>query len=62
MGGLSYAHSVIFEWLNETLCGKQRIDRASQSERDAFVGIFAKHGGRRAAEKARELLDIVHLI
>jgi hypothetical protein len=42
MGGLSYARSVIFGWLNETLCGQQRIDRASQAERGAFVEIFAK--------------------
>lgn len=62
MGGLSYAHSVIFKWLNETLCGKQRINWAAQSERDEFVGIFTKHGGRRAAKKARELLDIARLI
>jgi Alpha/beta hydrolase family len=62
MGGLSYAHSVIFQWLNETLCSEQRIDQTSQSERDAFVAIFAKHGGRCAATKARKLLDVAHLI
>jgi pimeloyl-ACP methyl ester carboxylesterase len=62
MGGLSYAHGVIFEWLNETLCGAKRLDRACQSERDAFAAIFAKHGGRRAAEKARKLLDVARLI
>jgi hypothetical protein len=62
MGGMSYARGVIFEWLNETLCGKQRRGKAISSDRDAFVAIFEKYGGEIAADEARNLLDVAHLI
>ncbi len=63
MGGMSYARSIIFQWLNQTLCGKEVMPKEPDvAERQAFVRIFGKYGGEIAAQKARALLDVAHLI
>ena len=62
MGGLSYAHAVIFQWLNQTLCGKNSRVEPDAASKDAFVEIFKKYGGEDAEKKARELLDIARYI
>jgi pimeloyl-ACP methyl ester carboxylesterase len=63
MGGMSYARSVIFEWLNQLLCSKGLLATPSLADREAFIGIFKKYGGgEKAGEKARKLLDDTHLI
>ena len=62
MGGLSYAHAVIFGWLNQTLCGKESKVEPDAASKDAFVEIFKKYGGETAEKKARELLDTTRYI
>ncbi len=63
MGGMSYARALVFQWLDQTLCGKERKNEPDLSARDAFVGIFKKYGGGQVAEeKARKLLDVAQLI
>jgi pimeloyl-ACP methyl ester carboxylesterase len=62
MGGLSYANAVIFQWLNQTLCGKESSVQPEAATRKAFVEIFKKHGGEIGAEKAQKVLDCAQLI
>jgi hypothetical protein len=62
MGGMSYARGLIFQWLNQTLCGEERKDKSDEAARDAFIGIFKKYGGAMAQEKAEKLLDVAHLV
>jgi hypothetical protein len=62
MGGLSYAHAIIFHWLNQTLCGKEWNVPADPATRQAFVEIFKKYGGERGAKKAQKVLDSARLI
>jgi len=62
MGGLSYAHAVIFQWLNQTLCGRALNVRSNAATRKVFVEIFKKHAGEIGAEKAQKVLDCVQLI
>jgi hypothetical protein len=62
MGGLSYAHAVIFPWLDHVFNGKKLRDEPKRSERNAFVEIFRKCGGQAAGERARKLLESVRLI
>ncbi len=63
MGGMSYARSIIFQWLNQTLCGKEVTrNKPDVAEREALVEIFREHGGEIAAQKAQKLLGVAHLI
>ncbi|HXY87592.1 MAG TPA: alpha/beta hydrolase [Candidatus Acidoferrales bacterium] len=62
MGGLSYANAVIFQWLNQTLCGRELSVQSDAATRKAFVEIFKKYGGEISAEKARKVLDCAQLI
>jgi hypothetical protein len=62
MGGLSYAHAVIFRWLNHVLCGKPLVDEPDASAADRFVDAFARYGGRAAGRRAQELLAVAHLV
>ena len=62
MGGLSYAHATIFQWLNQTLCGNDSKVEPDIVSKDAFVEIFKKYGGETAEKRARELLDIASYI
>jgi hypothetical protein len=62
MGGMSYARSVIFEWLDQTLCGKEGKNAPDAGTRAAFVEIFKKYGGIAAAENAAKLLEVARLV
>lgn len=62
MGGLSYAHAVIFQWLDQTLCGKDSKVESNIDSQDAFVEIFKKYGGETAEKRAKQLLDIASYI
>ena len=62
MGALSYANAVIFQWLNQTLCGRELSVQSDAATRRAFVEIFKKYGGEIGAEKAQKVLDCAQLI
>jgi hypothetical protein len=62
MGGLSYAHAIIFHWLNQTLCGGADNVPSDPATRQAFVDIFKKYGGERGAKKAQKVLESARLI
>jgi nicotinic acid phosphoribosyltransferase len=62
MGGLSYAHAVIFDWLDQTLCGKACNVPSDPTAHHAFVKIFKKYGGEKGAKKVQEVLQHVRLI
>ncbi len=62
MGGLSYAHAVIFQWLDQTLSGKKTEIKTDAKDREAFIQIFKKYGGEISEKKAQELLKIASLI
>lgn len=62
MGGLSYAHTTIFQWLNQTLCGKDSKVEPDTASKNAFIEIFKKYGGETAEKRAREVLDIASYI
>jgi pimeloyl-ACP methyl ester carboxylesterase len=62
MGGLSYAHAVIFHWLNQTLCGKACNVPSDPAAQQAFVEIFKNYGGEKGAKKAQEVLQRARLI
>ncbi len=62
MGGLSYAHAVIFHWLNQTLCGKAYNVPSDPATRQAFVEVFKKYGGEKGGKKAQEVLQSARLI
>ena len=62
MGGMSYARSVIFEWLDQTLCGKEGKSVPDSGARAAFMEIFKKCGGVAAAENAAKLLEVAKLV
>jgi len=62
MGGLSYAHTVIFHWLDQTLCGKACNGPSDPAAHQAFVDIFKQYGGEQGAKKAQEVLQQARLI
>jgi hypothetical protein len=62
MGGLSYAHAVIFHWLNQTLCGNACTVSSDPAAHQAFVDIFKKYAGEKGAKKAQEVLQHARLI
>ncbi|GHO95839.1 hypothetical protein KSF_058870 [Reticulibacter mediterranei] len=62
MGGLSYAHAVIFRWLDQTICGKVCHVPSDPTAQQAFVEIFKKYGGEKGAKKAQEVLQHARLI
>jgi pimeloyl-ACP methyl ester carboxylesterase len=62
MGGLSYAHTVIFHWLDQTLCGKVCPVPSDPTAPQAFVDIFKKYGGETGAKKAQEVLLQARLV
>jgi len=62
MDGPSYAHTIIFQWLNHTLCGRESSSQPSKAARKAFVDMFRRYGGRSGGEKADKMLDAVQLI
>jgi pimeloyl-ACP methyl ester carboxylesterase len=59
MGGLAYARSIIFEWLNHVLSGRPIKRQFSVSSNEQIVDAFKRYGGGKAAAKARALLEVV---
>jgi pimeloyl-ACP methyl ester carboxylesterase len=62
MGGLVYAQSVIFSWLNHALCGEEMNIHANPQIAAQFVLLFGKYGGSAGAEKAKNLLNKVTFV
>ncbi len=62
MGGLSYAHAVIFQWLDQTFYNNDSKVEPNIDSKEAFVEIFKKYGGEIAEKRAQELLDIASYI
>jgi len=49
MGGLSYAHSIIFAWLNHVMCGAPLPEAADASVKQEIIELFTKFGGNKAS-------------
>jgi pimeloyl-ACP methyl ester carboxylesterase len=62
MGGLSYAHSVIFGWLNHVLCGKPLAPDTDPAASEKFVDTFRRYGGTNGAERAKSVLEAARLL
>jgi pimeloyl-ACP methyl ester carboxylesterase len=62
MGGTSYAHAVIFRWLDHVLCGKPMPPGPDARAADKLIATFADLGGPEAEARARGLLEVADLV
>ena len=62
MGGLVYAQSVIFNWLNHALCGGEINTHVNPQIPGQFISLFGKYGGNAGAEKAKKLINDVTFV
>jgi pimeloyl-ACP methyl ester carboxylesterase len=62
MGGLSYAQSAVFSWLNHVLCDGPAPPLADHQTADMFVHLFGKYGKKAGEARAKALLESAHLI
>jgi hypothetical protein len=62
MGGLSYAHTVIFGWLNAVFCGKPFAPNSDSTAGRRVVDIFRRYGGEDGARQAQAVLDVARLV
>lgn len=62
MGGLVYAQSVIFAWLEHALCDRPLDIHADTEVVNQFVRLFGKYGGNPGMEKAEKLRSVVKFI
>ncbi len=62
MGGLTYAHAVIFSWLDHVLCGKPMPPEHDPAAAERFVGVFRRHAEQQGETKARALLEVASLV
>jgi len=62
MGRLSYAHSVIFGWLNHVLCGKPLAPHTDPGASEKFIDTFRRYGGANGAERAKSVFEAAHLL
>jgi hypothetical protein len=62
MGGLTYAHAIIFGWLNNVLCDQPMAPGEDPAERARVVDVFRRYGGAEGGAKAQALLDAVRLV
>jgi pimeloyl-ACP methyl ester carboxylesterase len=62
MGGLNYAHTTIFAWLNHVLCGAPPPENEGHAAKQQLIDAFGKYGGTQAAQKAASLPDTIHVI
>ena len=62
MGGLSYAHAVIFAWLDHVLCDAPAPAPADAEAGALFVDLFGRYGGKSAGQRAAALLTAVRQI
>jgi len=56
MGGMVYAQSAIFRWLNHVLCGENLAGLDDNSMKEQFVSLFGKYGGEAGAKAADQLV------
>ncbi|MDR1320903.1 MAG: alpha/beta hydrolase [Gracilibacteraceae bacterium] len=61
MGGLTYARTAVFGWLEHALCGG-KIENRGAGCSDLFVELFGKYGGAEGAVKAQALVNEVTFI
>ena len=61
MGGLSYAQTAIFAWLEHALCGRG-IKNQNAAASGLFVELFCKYGGGESAAKAKALLNDITFV
>ena len=62
MGGLTYAHSTIFAWLNHVLLGAPLTQPADASVKQEIVELFRRFGGKQASLGANSLLQQARLV
>jgi hypothetical protein len=62
MGGLAYAHVVIFQWLNHVFNGGPLPAKDLGAQAQDVVDLFGKYGGKPAAARTRELLGSATLV
>lgn len=62
MGGLSYAHTVIFQWLEHVFEGAQLPSKGQSGSAQAVVDLFGRYGGPEATVRTEELLRAARLI
>jgi len=62
MGGLSYAHATIFNWLNHVLCDAPAPENGDQAAKQQLIDAFGKFGGEQAGHKVASLLDTIRLV
>ena len=62
MGGLSYAQTVIFDWLNHILDGGPAPALAAPAAAELFISRSAKYGKAQGEIKAKQLLGVAQLI
>ena len=61
MGGLSYAQSAIFGWLNTVMCDQPTEQPVDPHTADMFIHLFGKYGKKDGETKARALLNVAQL-
>ncbi len=62
MGGLTYAHASVFQWLNHIFYSKPIMKNNDPAEGKLFIDLCGKFGGKEAAVKATKLLEAATLI
>jgi len=62
IGGLTYAHVVIFQWLDHVFSGGPLPPSDLGAPAQAVVGLFGKYGGKLAAARTQELLRSATLL
>lgn len=62
MGGLVYAQTVIFNWLEHALCDKPLSLPTDSQAKEQFVSLFTQYGGKVGGIKAESLLSEVTMI
>jgi pimeloyl-ACP methyl ester carboxylesterase len=62
MGGLAYARSVIFRWLDHALFGAPVERQSSAASREKVIDAFRRSGGKKAAARAQAMIEVVEVI
>jgi hypothetical protein len=62
MGGLSYAQSAIFGWLNQVICDQPTQQSVDPHAADMFIHLFGKYGKKDGETKAKALLNVAQLV
>lgn len=62
IGGLTYTHAVIFQWLDHVFSGGPLLAKDLGASVQAVVGLFGKYVGKPATARTQELLRTATLI